>query len=160
MSRNMDLSNPLCMEGLWMQKRCVSKLFASNSNVHMDKTLIQFFRHLDSGCRCQAHAMSDLCKVTITKSRNVATLLVAKFPPLLNNFGQGCMLISFRTMAYVQANIFLSAPYQTPKDGLFQRATSFQDSLEEELKIFYATDDISRHPDYRAELQTLLSTYY
>ena len=54
----------------------------------------------------------------------------------------------------------MSAPYQTPKDGLFQRATSFQVSLEEELKTQYATDDISRHPDYRAELQTLLSTYY
>ena len=35
---------------------------------------------------------------------------------------------------------FLTAPYQTPKDELFQRATSFQD-------------------DYRAELQTLLTTY-
>ena len=70
------------------------------------------------------------------------------------------MLISFRTMAYAQANIFLSAPYQTPKDELFQQATSFQESLEEELKIHYATNDINRHPDYRAELQSLLSTYY
>ena len=67
------------------------------------------------------------------------------------------MLISFRTMVYVQANIFLLAPYQTPKDQLFQRATSFQDSLQEELKAHYATDDTSRHLDYRAELQTLLS---
>ena len=143
-----------------MRKRCVSKLFASNSNFGIDKTLIQFVRHLDSGGRSQAHAMSDLCKVTRTKSRNVATLLAAKFPPLPNNFGQGDMLISFRAMVYVQANIFVSTPDQTPKDGLFQRATSFQDSVEEELKTHYATDDISRHPDYRAELQTLLSTYY
>ena len=64
--------------------------------------------------------MSYLCKVTRTKSRNVATLLAAKFPPLPNDFGQGNMLISFRTMAHVQANILVSAPYQTPKDGLFQ----------------------------------------
>ena len=62
------------------------------------------------------------------------------------------MLISFRTMAHVQADVFLSAPYQTPKDELFQRATSFQDFLEEELKTHYATDDISRHSDHRAEL--------
>ena len=138
----------------------VSKLFASNSNVHIDKTLNHFVRHLDSGGRSLAHAMSDLCKVNRIKSRNVATLLAAKFPPLPNDFGQGDMLISFRTMEYVQANIFVSAPYQTPKDGLFQRTTSFQDSFEEELKTHYATDDISRHPDYRTELQTLLSTYY
>ena len=106
--------------------------------------------------------MSNSCKVTRTKSRVVATLLAAKFPPLPNEFGRGDMLISsfFRTMENVQANIFVSAPYQTPKDGLFQRPTSFQDSFEEELKTHYATDDIGRHPDYRAELQTLLSTYY
>ena len=54
----------------------------------------------------------------------------------------------------------MSAPYQTPKDGLFQRATSFQDSIEEELKIHYATDDISRDPDFHTELQTLLSMYF
>ena len=108
----------------------------------------------------QAHAMSDLCKVAGTKSRNIATLLAAKFPPLPNDFGRGNMLISFRTMAYVQANTLLSELYLTSKDELFQRATSFQESLEEELKAHYATEDISRHPDYRAELQTLLSTYY
>ena len=36
------------------------------------------------------------------------------------------MLISFRKMTYVhwQASIFLSAPYQNPKDELFQRATN------------------------------------
>ena len=82
----------------------------------------------------QVHATSDLCKVTGTKSRNVATLLTAKLPPLPNDFGpplpwtifgpplpndfgpplpnvtspteRFCdMLISFRTMACVQANI-------------------------------------------------------
>ena len=102
----------------------------------------------------QAHAMSDHdhCKFSGTKSRNVATLLAATFLPLRNDFGRGDMLISFRTMADVQVNIFLSALYQTPKDELFQRAISFQESLGEELKTHYATDDISRHPDYRAEL--------
>ena len=77
----------------------------------------------------QAHVMSDLCNITRTKSRNVATLLAAKFPPLPNDFGRGDMLISFKTMEHVQANIFLSAPNQTPKDELFQRATSVQESL-------------------------------
>ena len=92
----------------------------------------------------QAHAISYLCKVTRTKSRNVATLLAAKFSPLPNDFGLGDLLISFRTVAYVQANILpLLAPYQTPKDELSQRATSFQDSLEGELKTHYATDNIS-----------------
>ena len=61
-------------------------------------------------------------------------------------------------MEYVQANIFLLQPNQTPKDQLFQLATSFHESLEEELKTHYATDDISRHPDYRAELQSNLQT--
>ena len=67
-------------------------------------------------------------------------------------------------MVYLQAIIFLSVTYQTPKDKLFQRATSFQDSPEEELKTHYATDGnghgISRDSDYSTELQTLLSTYY
>ena len=40
------------------------------------------------------------------------------------------MLISFRTTAYVQANIFLAAPCQTPKED-FQRANSFQEFIEE-----------------------------
>ena len=44
---------------------------------------------------------------------------------------------------YVVDNIFLSAPYQTPKDELFQRATSFQDFLEEELKTHYTTEQTS-----------------
>ena len=108
----------------------------------------------------QAHATSDLCTVTRTKSRNIATLLAAKFPLLPSDFGRGDMLISFRTMACVKANIFLLAPYQSPKDQLFQRATSFQVSLEEEPKKHFATDENKRHSDYRAELQTLLSTYY
>ena len=71
------------------------------------------------------------------------------------------MLFSFRTMEYVHANVLMSAPYQTTKDELFQQATSFQDSFLEELTTYYATDYISRHPDYRAELQTpgLLLTY-
>ena len=96
------------------EKECL-ETFASNSNVTIDKTLIEFVPPLT-----QAHAMSDLCKVTVTKSRNVATLLAAKLPPLPNDFGRGGILISFRMMAYVQANIFLSAPCQTPKDELFQ----------------------------------------
>ena len=34
---------------------------------------------------------------TRTKSRNVATLLAVKFSPLLNDFGRGDVLISFRS---------------------------------------------------------------
>ena len=63
-------------------------------------------------------------------------------------------------MVYLQAIIFLSVTYQTPKDELFQRATSFQDSPEEELKTHYATVNIRGLPDYSAELQTLQSMYY
>ena len=51
----MDLLNQLCMEGLWMWKRYVSKLFASNSNVCIDKNLVECVPRLDSG-----HAMSYL----------------------------------------------------------------------------------------------------
>ena len=112
----------------------------------------------------QAHAMSDLCRVTGNKSRNITTLLAASsslpLPTDLN--GRGDKLISFRAMAYVQANIFLVAPCQTPKDSedLFQRATSSQESIEEAFKSDYNTNDVSSHPDYRKELQALLSTYY
>ena len=34
----------------------------------------------------QAHAMSDLCRVTGNKSRNITTLLAAEFPPFANGF--------------------------------------------------------------------------
>ena len=52
-------------------------------------------------------------------------------------------------------------PIRPPKNELLQRATNFQpeESLEEELKTHHTTDDISSHPDYRTELQTLLLTY-
>ena len=44
-------------------------------------------------------------------------------------------------MAYVQANILLTAPYTTPLDELFKRASSFQESLEAELKTYYKMKD-------------------
>ena len=109
----------------------------------------------------QSHAMSDLCKATGTKSRNISTLLDAEFPALLTDPPGRCdKLISCRTISYVQANILLAAPFQSPRDELFQRATSFQESLEEEMKTEYKTKDVSSHPDYRRELLALLSTYY
>ena len=49
-------------------------------------------------------------------------------------------------MAYVQANILLTAPYTTPSDELFKRASSFQESLEAELKTHYKTEDAARTP--------------
>ena len=36
----------------------------------------------------------------------------------------------------------LTAPYLTPSDELFKRASSFQESLEAELKTHYKTADI------------------
>ena len=63
-------------------------------------------------------------------------------------------------MAYVQANILLTGPYATPSEGLFKRASSFQESLEAELKAHYKTADPGRAPEYRKELLTLLTTYY
>ena len=44
-------------------------------------------------------------------------------------------------MAYVQANILLTAPYTTPSDELFKRASSFQESLEAELKTYYKMEE-------------------
>ena len=41
---------------------------------------------------------------------------------------------SSRTMMYVQANILLTASYTALSDELFKRASSFQESLEAELK--------------------------
>ena len=63
-------------------------------------------------------------------------------------------------MAYVQANILLTAPYTTPSDELFKRASSFQDSLEAELKSYYKMEDASRHPEYLEELLAPLTSYY
>jgi len=54
----------------------------------------------------------------------------------------------------------LAAPFQSPREELFQRATSFQESLEEDLKREYKTSDVSSHPEFRKELLALLSTYY
>ena len=61
-------------------------------------------------------------------------------------------------MAYVQANILLTAPYTTPLDELFKRASSFQESLEAELKTYYKTEDACRHPEYLEELLALLTS--
>ena len=107
----------------------------------------------------QAQSMSDLCKITGAKEKTVAALLEAEFPRLPND-GKPDMVISSRTMAYVQANILLTAPYLTPSDELFKRASSFQESLEAELKTHYKTEDAGRHPEYRKELLALLSSYY
>ena len=53
-----------------------------------------------------------------------------------------------------------SAPYTTPLDELFKRASSFQESLEAELKTYYKTEDACRHPEYLEELLALLMSYY
>ena len=63
-------------------------------------------------------------------------------------------------MAYVQANILLTAPYTTPSDELFKRASSFQESLEAELKTHYRTEDACPPPEYRKELLALLTSWY
>ena len=67
------------------------------------------------------------------------------------------LVIASRTMAYVQANILLTAPYMTPSDELFKQASSFQESLEAELKTYYKTEDACRHPEYLEELLALLT---
>ena len=63
-------------------------------------------------------------------------------------------------MAYVQANILLTAPCTTPSDELFKRASSFQESLEAELKTYYKMEDACRYPEYLEELLALLTSYY
>ena len=62
-------------------------------------------------------------------------------------------------MSYVQANILLTAPYTTPLD-VFKRASSFQESLEAELKTYYKMEGACRHPEYLEELLALLTSYY
>ena len=54
-----------------------------------------------------------------------------------------------------EANILLTAPYPTPSDELFKRASSFQEFLEAELKTHYKTEDAGRHPEYLKELLAL-----
>ena len=90
--------------------------------------------------------MSDL-KVLVSKGRTVATILEAEFPPLNNKSrsegGRPDKLISFKTMAYVQANILLCATYMTPKEDLLERARTFQDSLEAGCKKDHTSDTTS-----------------
>ena len=107
----------------------------------------------------KAQSMSDLCKITGAKGKTIAALLDAEFPRLPDD-GKPDLLISSRTMAYVQANILLTGPYATPSEELFKRASSFQQSLEAELKDHYKKADPGRAPQYRKELLTLLTTYY
>ena len=63
----------------------------------------------------QAQSMSYLCKIIGAKDKTVAALrlLEAEFPRLPKD-GKPDLVISSRTMAYVQANILLMAPYPTP----------------------------------------------
>ena len=104
--------------------------------------------------------MSDL-KVSVSKGKTVATLFDTAFPSLLYDGDRQDKLISFKTvtMAYVQANILMCATYLTPKEDLFERALSFQDSLEAGYKTDHATidSDGTLHSDYRRELQVVLS---
>ena len=51
-------------------------------------------------------------------------------------------------------------PTRAPLDELFKRSSSFQESLEAELKTHYKTEDACRHPEYRKELLALLTWYY
>ena len=72
-------------------------------------------------------------KVSVSKRRTVATLFDAELSPLGGEGGRPeslDKLISLRTMAYVQDNILLCATYMTPKEDLFERVSTFQDSLE------------------------------
>ena len=92
-------------------------------------------------------------KASVSKGRTVATLLDAEFPPWTRAWsgeGSRCQcdklpVISFRTMAYVQANILLFATYLTPKEELFKRARTFQDSLEAAYKQDHPSSDGTRH---------------
>lgn len=106
-----------------------------------------------------SQSMSEL-KVAPSKGRTIAALLDAEFPRLKGDVGRVDKLISFRTMAYVQANIFLCAPKDTPMEELFERARTFQESLESSYKTNYPTGNRSIHPAYRQELQKVLSEYY
>ena len=60
----------------------------------------------------------------------------------------------------MQDNILLTAPYTIPSDELFKLASSFQESLEAELKTYYKMEDACRHPEYLKELLALLTSYY
>ena len=53
-----------------------------------------------------------------------------------------------------------SRPHRTSCSSRIKRASSFQESLEAELKTHYKTEDTCRHPEYRKELLALLSSYY
>ena len=55
-----------------------------------------------------------LLGINVAKGRTVKDILQDEFPPLDQDGGKVDRLVSFRTMAYVQANMILSASYQVP----------------------------------------------
>ncbi len=106
-----------------------------------------------------SQSMQDL-KVTPSKGNTIAKILEAEFPALRGDGGRCDKLVSFKTLTYVQANLFLCAPHHSPGDRLFERARTFQDSLvngyNEERKPILGIMD----PAYRNDLQKVLAEYY
>jgi len=106
-----------------------------------------------------SQSMHDLT-LNVSKGRTIATLLDAEFPRLRGDGERIDKLISFKTMAYVQANIFLCAPRDTPRDELFERARTFQDSLENTYKEMHRSTGWILDPEYRHDLHKVLTEYY
>ena len=67
--------------------------------------------------------MSDL-KVSVSRRRTVATLFAAEFSLLRLGWRPN------RQRDVLQVHVLLCATYNSPKEELFERARTFQDSLE------------------------------
>ena len=55
-----------------------------------------------------------LLEVNVSKGRTISTILADEFPPLDQDGGSADKLVSFRTIAYVQACIELAVTFQVP----------------------------------------------
>jgi hypothetical protein len=106
-----------------------------------------------------SQSMHDLA-VNTSKGTTIATLLDAEFPRLRGDGERIDKLISFKTVEYVQANIFLCAPKDTLRGELFERARTFQDSLENTYKDVHRSTGGILNSAYRHDLQKVLTEYY
>jgi hypothetical protein len=104
--------------------------------------------HARTGCQ----SMRKLLMVSAPKGRTIKTILEAEFPHLEGPIDK---FVSFKTMAYLQANILLTTSYHTPTDELMEQARSYQASLEDMYINDHPHVGSIIHPDYRRVVSVL-----
>jgi hypothetical protein len=60
-----------------------------------------------------------LLEINVSKGRTIGAILADEFPPLDQDGGRADKLVSFKTIAYVQACIELAVTFQVPSLSMF-----------------------------------------